>query len=139
MDDASGLYQQQTADYAFDISYFSADAQTDSSKKDPIDGPDLESLLEELKQQSQAIRDSGKVAPTGVYVDKYSSKGKPRVRVRTTTGKNIPGTHQKSKGLGRFGGAQHRDWEARCDRRHQLQKVERRALIIQQWIEEDKK
>ena len=130
--DASGLYQS-TTEIAFDTSDFVADVQ---SKKRPIDGPDWARLLEELQQQAQAIRESGEVAPSGLYVDEYSSKGKQRARLRSTTG-FIPGMCQKTKGLGKFGSAQHRDWLRRCDRRNRLQKIERRALTIQKWLEED--
>ena len=102
-------------------------------------GPDWEAVLEKLANQQQAIRDSGPVAPQHVYVDEYSTRGKRYVRLRATGKRTLPDTHQKTRGLGKFGGSQHRDWIKRCDRRNQLQKIERRVQSIQQWMVEDEK
>lgn len=81
-------------------------------------------ILAELQDQAAAIRQSGPVAQSGYRIDTSTSRGNVYARLRTVS---------HSRGLGRVGSAEHRDWQQRIRRREALAEIEDRALTVRSW------
>ncbi|MEO1591513.1 MAG: hypothetical protein AAFU71_09505 [Cyanobacteria bacterium J06632_22] len=93
-----------------------------------------QALLDELQVQAAAIRESGSVAPVGIWIEVYTPGGR-KVAYARLKGKNgIPGdATKKSQGIGKVDGNAHRDCCDRDNRRNSLQEIERRVALLLQW------
>lgn len=94
----------------------------------------LIAALEELEQHRRQVSASGEIAPPEIWIDTYSPGGRNvyYARLRSDRPK---WSGKKTKGLGRVGGEQHRDWEVRIQRRNTLTEIERRVLMIQAMLD----
>ncbi|MGB3292578.1 MAG: hypothetical protein WBB01_06210 [Phormidesmis sp.] len=89
----------------------------------------LQSELLRLDQLNHDIRASGTVAAAGWAIDtsgRYARARPPRVK-----GKAIG----KTIALGKVDGDEHRDWQQRIQRRNALQEIDRRAIALQNMID----
>ena len=91
-------------------------------------------VLEMLKAQAENIKQSGPVAPAGVWLDKYApGKGRPTyVRKRS---EQPLWEGKKTKSLGQLDSDEHRAFELAIIRRNALQAIERRTVAIQTMID----
>ena len=92
----------------------------------------LQAELADLRQLEQCIRRTGKVSPSGRWLDTYTSRGRRYARLRA---EKAIFDGKFTMGLGRIGSPDHRDWQARIKRRNAIQEIERRAIAIQSWLD----
>ncbi|MEM7066785.1 MAG: hypothetical protein AAF572_26915 [Cyanobacteria bacterium P01_B01_bin.77] len=91
----------------------------------------LRNALEELNQLESNIRKSGPVATKGIWIDEYQPGGRNTIYVRLRADSCMCPNGRRTQGLKRLGSEEHRDWQARIQRRDAIEEIARRVQIIQ--------
>ena len=91
----------------------------------------LKNVLEELSQLEANIRQSGPIASRGIWIDEYQPGGRDTIYARLRADSCMCPNGRRTQGLKRLGSKEHRDWQARIRRRDAIDKIARRAQVIQ--------
>lgn len=97
---------------------------------------ELLAALEKLKQAEDQIRNDGEIAPANIWIDPQIVGERKYARLRS----DRPHPYcngKKLRSLGRWGSAEHRDWQRRIQRREALSEVELRRTAIQNLIDRE--
>ena len=94
----------------------------------------LQTVIDELSQLENEIRDSGPIAPAGCWIDTYSPAGRAKVYARKRSDCAM-WNGKKTKGLGPVGSDAHREFEADVKLRNALEEISRLAIALKEMID----